>query len=429
MAEAIAEAKRCLNCKVPQCKKGCPVGNDIPDWIHELSMGNLGNAMSIINAKSNLPAVCGRVCAHERQCEGNCVLGKKGAHVNIGKLEQFVADFDTQMSLTRQPIVQKNRGKVAVIGSGPAGLTVAGELARGGFDIEIFEMEPQAGGVLMFGIPEYRLPKAIVKSEIDKIRQLGVRITTGVTIGPDINIDQLFEQGFDAIFMGTGTGKPKKLPIEGVENEGVRQAIYFLRRVGLYNAGLISRDEVPVRAGDKVFVIGCGNTAIDAARTALRFDASEVTIVYHRDISRMSALRAEYDDAVAEGVRFMWNSSIEAIHEENGTVCSIDVVQDGEKQTIPADKIILAVGSRPASRIVSTTQGIEVDENGYVLTREVPYGMTTRKGVFAGGDVSGNQATVVHAMSNARAVAAGIASYVDALTLMRSIDNTEINLP
>lgn len=429
MAEAIAEAKRCLNCKVPQCKKGCPVGNDIPDWIHELSMGNLGNAMSIINAKSNLPAVCGRVCAHERQCEGNCVLGKKGAHVNIGKLEQFVADFDTQMSLTRQPIVQKNRGKVAVIGSGPAGLTVAGELARGGFDIEIFEMEPQAGGVLMFGIPEYRLPKAIVKSEIDKIRQLGVRITTGVTIGPDINIDQLFEQGFDAIFMGTGTGKPKKLPIEGVENEGVRQAIYFLRRVGLYNAGLISRDEVPVRAGDKVFVIGCGNTAIDAARTALRFDASEVTIVYHRDISRMSALRAEYDDAVAEGVRFMWNSSIEAIHEENGKVCSIDVVQDGEKQTIPADKIILAVGSRPASRIVSTTQGIEVDENGYVLTREVPYGMTTRKGVFAGGDVSGNQATVVHAMSNARAVAAGIASYVDALTLMRSIDNTEINLP
>lgn len=195
MAEAIAEAKRCLNCKVPQCRKGCPVGNDIPDWIHELSMGNIGNAMSIINAKSNLPAVCGRVCAHERQCEGNCVLGKKGAHMNIGKLEQFVADFDTQMKLTRQPLVQKNRGRVAVIGSGPAGLTVSGELVRGGFDVEIFEMEPQPGGVLTFGIPEYRLPKAIVNSEIDKIRQLGVRINCGVTVGPEVNIDQLSRKG------------------------------------------------------------------------------------------------------------------------------------------------------------------------------------------------------------------------------------------
>lgn len=422
MAEAIAEAKRCLNCKVPQCKKGCPVGNDIPDWIHELSMGNIGNAMNIINAKSNLPAVCGRVCAHERQCEGNCVLGKKGAHISIGKLEQFVADFDSSMKLSRQPIVQKNRGRVAVIGSGPAGLTVAGELARQGFDIEIFEMEPQPGGVLMFGIPEYRLPKAIVDSEIDKIRQLGVRIHTGVTIGPDLNIDQLFEKGFDAIFMGTGTGKPKKLPIKGVEHCKVRQAMYFLRRVGLYNAGLIERKEVPVKPGDKVFVVGCGNTAIDAARTALRFEASEVTIVYHRDISRMSALKCEYDDAVAEGVKFMWNSSIESVIDDNRVLREIIINRDGEQITIPADVVILAVGSRPASRIISTTTGIDVDDNGYVLTREFPYGMTSRKGVFAGGDVSGNQATVVHAMSNARAVAAGIASYVDALNLMRSIE-------
>lgn len=422
MAEAIAEAKRCLNCKVPQCKKGCPVGNDIPDWIHELSMGNIGNAMNIINAKSNLPAVCGRVCAHERQCEGNCVLGKKGVHISIGKLEQFVADFDSSMKLSRQPIVQKNRGRVAVIGSGPAGLTVAGELARQGFDIEIFEMEPQPGGVLMFGIPEYRLPKAIVDSEIDKIRQLGVRIHTGVTIGPDLNIDQLFEKGFDAIFMGTGTGKPKKLPIKGVEHCKVRQAMYFLRRVGLYNAGLIERKEVPVKPGDKVFVVGCGNTAIDAARTALRFEALEVTIVYHRDISRMSALKCEYDDAVAEGVKFMWNSSIESVIDDNRVLREIIINRDGEQITIPADVVILAVGSRPASRIISTTTGIDVDDNGYVLTREFPYGMTSRKGVFAGGDVSGNQATVVHAMSNARAVAAGIASYVDALNLMRSIE-------
>lgn len=423
MAEAIAEAKRCLNCKVPQCRKGCPVGNDIPDWIHELSMGNIGNAMSIINAKSNLPAVCGRVCAHERQCEGNCMLGKKGAHMNIGKLEQFVADFDTQMKLTRQPLVQKNRGRVAVIGSGPAGLTVSGELVRGGFDVEIFEMEPQPGGVLTFGIPEYRLPKAIVNSEIDKIRQLGVRINCGVTVGPEVNIDQLFAKGFDAIFMGTGTGKPRKLSIPGIENDSVRQAIYFLRRVGLYNAGLINRDEVPVKEGDKVFVVGCGNTAIDAARTALRLGASEVTIVYHRDIEKMSALRAEYNDAVAEGVKFLWNSSITKINGDGEHIADIDIETEGTTATVAADKVILAVGSRPASRIVSTTTGIEVDEKGYVLTRETPYGMTTRKGVFAGGDVTGNQATVVHAMQDARAVAAGIAAYVDALTLMRTIDN------
>lgn len=423
MAEAIAEAKRCLNCKVPQCRKGCPVGNDIPDWIHELSMGNIGNAMSIINAKSNLPAVCGRVCAHERQCEGNCVLGKKGAHMNIGKLEQFVADFDTQMKLTRQPLVQKNRGRVAVIGSGPAGLTVSGELVRGGFDVEIFEMEPQPGGVLTFGIPEYRLPKAIVNSEIDKIRQLGVRINCGVTVGPEVNIDQLFAKGFDAIFMGTGTGKPRRLSIPGIENDSVRQAIYFLRRVGLYNAGLINRDEVPVKEGDKVFVVGCGNTAIDAARTALRLGASEVTIVYHRDIENMSALRAEYNDAVAEGVKFLWNSSITKINGDGEHIADIDIETEGTTATVAADKVILAVGSRPASRIVSTTTGIEVDEKGYVLTRETPYGMTTRKGVFAGGDVTGNQATVVHAMQDARAVAAGIAAYVDALTLMRTIDN------
>lgn len=423
IAEAIAEAKRCLNCKVPQCRKGCPVANDIPEWIHQLSMGNIGNAMSIINAKSNLPAVCGRVCAHERQCEGNCVLGKKGEHINIGILEQFVADFDSQMRLTRQPMVQKDRGRVAVIGSGPAGLTVAGELARGGFDVEIFEMEPQPGGVLMFGIPEYRLPKAIVNSEIDKIRQLGVRINCGVTVGPDINIDQLFDQGFDAIFMGTGTGKPRQLTIPGIENSSVRQAIYFLRRVGLYNAGLINRQEVPVKEGDKVFVVGCGNTAIDAARTALCLGASEVTIVYHRDIERMSALKAEYNDAVAEGVKFLWNSSVTKINGDTQHITNIEIETDGKTSVVAADKLILAVGSRPASRIISTTTGIEVDDKGYVLTREKPYGMTTRKGVFAGGDVTGNQATVVHAMQDARAVADGIASYVDALTLMRAVDS------
>ncbi len=314
MAEAIAEAKRCLHCKVPQCRKACPISNDIPDWVHELSMGNLGAARAIINNRSNLPAVCGRVCAHERQCEGNCIMGKKGAHINIGKLERFVADFDTEMGLTHESIVEKDRGRVAVIGSGPAGLTVAGVLARRGFDVEIFEMEPEPGGVLMFGIPEYRLPKAVVRGEVQKIRQLGVRITCGTTIGPDLTVDDLFERGFDAIFMGTGTGKPRRLDLPGAELDSVRQAIYFLRRVSLYNSGLISRAEVPVKPGEKVYVIGCGNTAMDAARTAKRLRAGEVTVVYHRDIDHMSALRAEYDDAVKEGVKFMWNTSLLEIH-------------------------------------------------------------------------------------------------------------------
>lgn len=425
MAEAISEAKRCLNCKVPQCRKGCPISNDIPAWIHELSMGNLGNAMAIINLRSNLPAVCGRVCAHERQCEGNCVLGKKGAHINIGQLERFVADFDSDMHLTRQPIEQKDRGRVAVIGSGPAGLTIAGELSRKGVAVEIFEMEPEAGGVLMFGIPEYRLPKEVVRKEIEKIRQLGVTIHTGVTIGPDINIDQLFEQGFDAIFMGTGTGKPKKLGVHGEKLWGVRYALYFLRRVSLWREGLMAREDVPVRDGDKVYVVGCGNTAMDAARTAVRLGASEVTVLYHRGIDRMAALRSEYDDAVEEGVKFRWNTSIKSIHDTEGILDELILATPEGDVSVDADKVIMAVGSSPASRIVSTTDGIDVDERGYVITREIPYGMTTRKGVFAGGDVTGNQATVVHAMQDARRVAEGMLAYLDAIKLFAAIDGEE----
>jgi len=422
LAEAIAEANRCLHCAVPQCKKHCPISNDIPDWIHEFAKGNFGNAMSIINAKSNLPAVCGRVCAHERQCEGNCILGKKGAPVRIGKLERFLADFDSEMGVTHDRLVPKNRGFVAVIGSGPAGLTVAGELARRGFDVDIYEMETSAGGVLMLGIPEYRLPKTVVSREIKKITELGVRINCGVTIGHDLTIDDLFAKGYDAIFMGTGAGKPKTLPIPGVDNDAVRQAIYFLRRVSLYNSGLIGREEVPVKPGDKVFVIGCGNTAIDAARTAMRLDASEVTIVYHRGIENMKALRAEYDEAVAEGVKFIWHTSITEIHSKDGKLDEIALDNNGDVRLVPADKVILAVGSQPAARIVSTTEGIEVDSNGYVLTRDEPYGMTTRKGVFAGGDVTNRPATVVHAMQDARNVAQGIEQYVDAVRIFEKIN-------
>lgn len=423
LADAVKEAQRCLHCKLPACKKGCPISNDIPDWVAEIAKGNFGNDMKIINTRSNLPAVCGRVCGHERQCEGNCVLGKKGEPLHIGKLERFVADFDSEAGLSHEAIPEKSRGRVAVIGSGPAGLTIAGDLSRQGFAVEIFEMEAEAGGVLQFGIPEYRLPKEVVRREIKKIENLGVTFRLGTTIGRDFTVDDLFSEGFDAIFMGTGTGKPKKLDIPGINHPGVRQAIWFLRRVSLFQSGCISRKEVVISQGDKVAVIGCGNTAIDAARTALRMGAAEVSIIYHRTIEKMAALRAEYDEAVAEGVRFMWSSSVTEIEGGQGNrLRSITVETDGTKQTMPLDRLILAVGSSPAARIVSTTQGIEVDDKGYVLTRDTPYGMTTRKGVFAGGDVTNRPATVVHAMRDAKAVAEGIARYVDAVKLMAEIN-------
>lgn len=423
LPEAVREAQRCLKCKVPSCTKGCPIGNQMPLWIGELAKGNFGNAMHIINEKSNLPAVCGRVCAHERQCEGHCVLAKKGESIHIGKLERFVADFDSNAGLTHETIPEKSRGRVAVIGSGPAGLTIAGDLSRRGFSVEIFEMEPEPGGVLMFGIPEYRLPKEVVRREIKKIENLGVPIHLNSTVGETLNIDDLFGQGFDAIFMGTGTGVPKRLPIPGIEHHGVRQAIRFLRRVSLYENGLMNQDEVIIGQGDRVYVIGCGNTAMDAARTALRMGASEVTVVYHKTINEMSALRAEYDDAVCEGVKFLWKSSVVKINpKDDWRLSDIDIETPDGVINVPADFVMQAVGSVPASRIVSTTEGIEVDGKGYVLTRENPYGMTTRKGVFAGGDVTNRPATVVHAMRDAKLVADGIAAYVDAIRLIAAIE-------
>ena len=372
MAEAMAEAKRCLNCKVPQCRKGCPISQDIPDWIHELSMGNMGNAMKIINGKSNLPAVCGRVCPQGRQCEG--------------------------MGRIRDNLQPKTRGRIAVIGSGPAGLSIAGDLARKGFNVEIFEMEPEPGGVLMFGIPEYRLPKEIVHREIKKIEELGVIFHCNTTVGTSLNIDQLFGMGFDAIFIGTGTVKPKKLDIPGRNLKGVRQAVYFLRKVSLYNEGNISREDVPVQEGDRVFVIGCGNTAMDGARTAIRMGAKSVEVIYHRTIDRMSALRSEYDEAVEEGVKFNWESSIVEIHDDNGTLNEVVIGHDASRGK----------------------------QRGYILTRDVPYGMTTRKGVFAGGDVVNRPSTVVLAMQDAKLVADGIAQYVDAIKLLETINTPAV---
>jgi glutamate synthase (NADPH/NADH) small chain len=267
------------------------------------------------------------------------------------------------------------------------------------------------------------LPKDVVRHEIKKIENLGVLFHLDTTIGRTFTIDDIFARGFDAIFMGTGTGRPKTLPIPGIDHPGVRQAIWFLRRVSLYQSGSIDRREVVIGEGDRVAVIGCGNTAIDAARTAMRMGASEVTIIYHRTINEMSALRAEYDDAVAEGVKFLWQSSVTDIRgTENNRLSGITVNTDGTLHDMELDYVLLAVGSAPASRIVDSTEGINVDAKGYVLTREVPYGMTSRRGVFAGGDVTNRPATVVHAMQDAKRVAEGIIRYVDAVKLMQSID-------
>ena len=427
MQEAIKEAKRCLHCKVPLCRKGCPIGNDIPSFIHQLSKGNLGDAMAIINETSNLPAICGRVCPHEKQCQGYCVLNKKGNPIKIGSLEAFIADFDTQMRLQREKLPQKTRGNIAVIGSGPAGLTVAGNLARKGFAVTIYEGLEEPGGVLMFGIPEYRLPKTVVRAEIEKIAELGVNFITNTMVGENgITVDYLFQHGFDAIFMGTGTAVPQNMDdVPGAKLHGVSQSTYLLHQFNAYQEGAIARNMVPLRTGERVGVIGGGNVAMDAARTAIRLGA-DVTVIYRRTQEEMPAIKSEYDEAVNEGVKFWWKSSVtEFIAGEPGRLGSVTVhTEDGDREE-PFDRIFLAIGSRPANRIVSTTEGIEVDEKGYVKILERPFGMTTRRGVFAGGDVVHRPQTVVLAMKAAQEVAQGIEQYVDAVKLMQDIEKRE----
>jgi glutamate synthase (NADPH/NADH) small chain len=428
--EAIAEAKRCLNCKTPMCRQGCPIGNDIPGFVHALANGNIGEASAIIAQRSSLPAVCGRVCPHERQCEGSCVLNRKNCGIQIGKLERFIADFDAEMRIHIHKNNMPVQGKIAVIGSGPAGLTVAGDLAKLGFAVTIFEAQAEPGGVLMYGIPEFRLGKDIVRREILRIQELGVEIRINVLVGPDITVDAMFEEGFDAIFIGTGTALAKRLNLPGEDLPGVVQATYFLGMVALTRAGSLDIREIPVTARDKVVIIGAGNVAMDAARTALRLGAATVTVVYRRTEQEITAEKAEFEAARSEGVEFLWlaspvaicgNKKVTGLEYEIQTLDSDNKLQPtGQRETIPADVIMLAIGQRPAARIVSTTQGIEVDGKGYVVTRERPYGMTTRKGVFAGGDVVHEPATVVLAMKEAKKVAAGIAQYAEAKKLLES---------
>lgn len=425
--EAISEAKRCLNCPKPLCRTGCPIENDIPNFINALSKGNIGEASKIIATRSNLPAVCGRVCPHEKQCEAACILAKKGKEIKIGKLERFIADFDAEMEIS--PPVKRGlaKGKVAVIGSGPAGLTVAGDLAKLGFSVTVFEAEPEAGGVLMYGIPNFRLNKDVVRREVRRIESLGVEIKTQILVGRDITVDDMFKDGFDAIFIGTGTALAKELDLPGKNLPGVMQAIYFLRTIVLANAKSINPAEIPVNAGDRVVVIGAGNVAMDAARSALRFGAEQVTIVYRRGEDSMTALKSEYEDAKAEGVQFHWFlGPVKYLGEEKLTGLECDRYVQNEnglecigQEIIAADKVILAVGQRPASRIVSTTTGIDVNPNGFLIIKDKPYGMSSKVGVFAGGDVVHEPATVVLAMKEAKKVAAGIALYVEAKRLMQ----------
>ena len=426
--EAIAEAKRCLNCAKPLCKTGCPIENDIPNFIAALAAGNVGEAYNIIARKSNLPAVCGRVCPHEKQCEGSCVMNKAGKPVQIGKLERFIADFDAEMNLSKMMMRRETEGKIAVIGSGPAGLTVAGDLAKEGFYVTVYDSQPEFGGVLMYGIPEFRLNKDVVRREVKKIAKLGVQFRNNVMVGPDITVDTMFGQGFDAIFIGSGTALPRTLDIPGNELSGVLQATYFLRTVQLAKAGQVDAQEVLIHKGDRVVIIGAGNVAMDAARSALRLGAAEVTVTFLRVEADITALRSEYEDALKEGVRFRWLTKpcgFVGEHQVEGmSYADLEIAEDGSLRetgtvgVLPADAIILAIGQRPAARIVSTTQGIDVGDDGYVITRERPYGMTTKAGVFAGGDVVHEPATVVLAMREAKKVAQGIAEYVRAKKLL-----------
>lgn len=415
--EAMEEAKRCLNCKKPSCVTGCPIGNYIPEFIQAVAKGNFGEAREILAKRTNLPAICGRVCPHELQCEGNCVLAPRKKEIRVGKLERFVADFDFDMGMVKERLVPKTRGKVAVIGSGPAGLTVAGDLAKEGFHVLVYEAQEEAGGVLLYGIPDFRLEKNVVRREIERIASYGVTFMTNTVVGRDLTVDDMFQSGFDAVFIGTGTALAKELNLPGKDLTGVEQSSYFLMTSMLANEGKVGAEEVTVKKGDRVLVIGAGNVAMDAARTAKRIGAENVTVVYRKGEAQMAASRAEIEGAKEDGVDFLFHRTPVSFLGE-AHVQGLQVEGPDGVEVLPADVVLIAIGQRPANRIVSTTKGIEVNDKGYVKTREKPYGMSTLQGVFAGGDVVHEPATVVLAMKEAKRVAEGIASYVDAKHLL-----------
>ena len=427
---AMDEAKRCLNCKNARCMKGCPVAVRIPEFIAQVAEGNFDEAYKIITSTNSLPAVCGRVCPQENQCEGECVRGIKGEPVGIGRLERFVADYHMQNGHPEgAPAVPVSNGhKVAVVGSGPAGLTCAGDLARKGYEVTVFEAFHKPGGVLVYGIPEFRLPKEIVAREIAKLEHFGVRIVTDAVIGRAESIDELFEEGFEAVFIGSGAGLPQFLHIPGENMLGVFSANEILTRTNLMKAYLPEYD-TPIRIGKKVAIVGGGNVAMDAARSAKRLGAEEVYIIYRRSMDELPARKEEVHHAMEEEVIFkLLNNPVEIVGDENDRVTGIKVVKmelgepdasgrrkpveiEGSEYVIDVDSVIIAIGTSPNPLILATTPGLDATKKGGIVADDAT-GATSRPGVFAGGDAVTGAATVIKAMGAGKVAAAGIVDYL-----------------
>ena len=422
-ATAIEEAKRCLNCPKPRCVEGCPVNIYIPKFVHAVSEGDFASAIKIIKEKSSLPAVCGRVCPQEKQCESRCVLGIKGEPVAIGRLERFVADYAREHGLDKvdsSEVAAKNGKKVAIVGSGPSGLACAGVLAQKGYDVTIFEVLHAAGGVLMYGIPQFRLPKEIVQHEIEGLKQMGVHVQTNAIIGRTFTIDELMkEEGFNAVYIATGAGLPHFMHIPGEQFNGVYAANEFLTRVNLMKAYTFPRAATPVFIGKKVAVVGGGNVAMDAARTAMRLGAEHVYIVYRRGEDELPARKEEVGHAKEEGIEFcLLNNPVRIVGNEQGWVTGLECVKmelgepdaSGRRSPLEVDEVIMAIGQGPNPLIHQTTPDLEVNRRGNIVADE--NGATSMPGVYAGGDIVTGAATVISAMGAGKRAAAAIDEYL-----------------